>query len=330
MDAAPDIRRRLRDEFGPRWPLIVSGAIYSHAVDRAPVAKTASSLPLIVFSHGAGGTSFAYTWLIEDLVSHGYAVAAIEHTGGAVAVWFPDGRLVPQRENPMPVKASRAERMQKQMESISAGISEGADDVRFVLDRISELAKTGDQQFPLKDRIDVARLSAMGHSAGAEFAARACQLDDRLKACVDLDGAMVPVAALPVYPDHATMKQPLLFLEAYHPESQMGGSPSQHQEFFKIKEQQLSDCCPFGACDVILKSRGIAHPSFSDIPILFAGEDDYPPPEQVSHNIALIEKYVRGFLDKTLNGAQNKTFDSPDAEAEIKLYGKPIAPHGSR
>jgi pimeloyl-ACP methyl ester carboxylesterase len=321
MDANPEIQRRLQDDFESKWPMIVSGAIYSHAVDRAPAAKTPTKLPLIVFSHGAGGTSFSYTWLIEDLVSHGYVIAAIEHPELTVAVWFPDGRLVPRREDPMPPNASPVERMQKQIESISAAVSEGAADVRFVLDRIAELDKTGDQQFPLKGRIDLSRLAAMGHSAGAEFAARACQLDDRLKACVDLDGAMVPVAALPIYPDHTTMKQPLLFLEANHPESQMGGSPAQHQEFFKVKEKQLSECLP-GTYDVILKSPGIAHPSFSDMPVLFAGENGYPAPELVSHNIALIEKFVRAFLDRNLKGVRNSNvFDSPDAETEIKPYG---------
>jgi len=330
MDANPDIQRRMQDDFESKWPLVVSGAIYSHAVDRAPAAKTPPKLPLVVFSHGAGGTSFAYTWLIEDLVSHGYVVAAIEHPELTVAVRFPDGRLVPRREEPMPANASPSERMQKQMESISAGISEGADDVRFVLDRITELDKTGEQQFPLKERIDLLRLAAMGHSAGAEFAARACQLDDRLKACVDLDGAMVPVAALPIYPDHATMKQPILFLEANHPESQMGGSPAEHQAFFKVKEKQLNEC-PAGTYNVILKSPGIAHPSFSDMPVLFAGENGYPAPELVSHNIDLIEKFVRAFLDKNLKGVQNSTvFDASSAEAEIKPYGVRAASHAAR
>jgi Platelet-activating factor acetylhydrolase, isoform II len=329
MDARPDTQRLMRDEFGAKWPLIVSGDIYSHAVEQAPVAKTAANLPLVVFSHGNGSTSFTYTWLIEDLVSHGYVVAAIEHTGTALMVWFPDGRLMPYREAPIPANASPSERMQKQMESISKGITEGAEDVRFVLDRISQLNKTGKGQFPLKGRIDLSLFAAMGHSAGAEFAARACQLDDRLKACVDLDGAMVPIAALPIYPDQATMKQPLLFLEANHPESQMGGSPGEHQEFFNVKEKQLRDC-PSGTYDVILKSPGIAHPSFSDMPVLFAGEGEYPAPELVSHNIDLIERFVRTFVDRNLKGVQNSNvFKAPGAEVEIRRYGTTAASHGN-
>jgi predicted esterase len=292
------------------------------------VAKTPARLPLVVFSHGLGGTSFGYTWLIENLVSHGYIVAAIEHTGAAVTVWFPDGRLVPFREAPVSANSSPSDQMRERMQMISAGIAEGADDVRFVLDRITELNKTGAEQFALKGRIDLSRFAAMGHSAGAEFAARACQLDDRLKACIDLDGAMVPFAALPIYPDHKTMKQPLLFLEAYHPPLQMGGPPDQLNEFFSVKENQLNTCCPAGTYDVTIKSPGIAHPSFSDMPVLFAGEDGYPASELVSHNIDLIEKFVLAFLDNNLTSAQkSNVFDSPDLETEIKPYGPPHSPN---
>ncbi len=88
---------------------------------------------------------------------------------------------------------------------------------------------------------------------------------------------------------------------------------------------------PAGTYDVILKSPGIAHPSFSDMPVLFAGENGYPAPELVSHNIDLIEKFVRAFLDKNLKGVQNSTvFDASSAEAEIKPYGVRAASHAAR
>jgi hypothetical protein len=52
-------------------------------------------------------------------------------------------------------------------------------------------------KFLLAGKVDLSRVAAIGHSAGAEYAAHACQLDARIKACVDLDGGMVPIAALP-------------------------------------------------------------------------------------------------------------------------------------
>ena len=325
LDARPELQGRMSNEFGANWPLIVSGEIFSHAVEGAPAAKSPSQFPLVIFSHGNGSTGFQYTSLIEDLASHGYVVAAIEHTESALVVLFPDGRAVPFHEDALPVGLAPAEQMQRRMASISATITEGAADVRFVLDRLTELNAAGDEKdFPLASRLDTSLVAAMGHSAGAEFAARACQLDSRIKACVDLDGGMVPIAALPEYPDGAAMKQPLLFLEAYHPASQMGGTPAQVKEYVEKREQQL-ESCPAGSYAVVLKSPGIAHPSFSDMPLLFAGERGYPETKLVLHNHELIETFVRAFLDKNLKHSETSLFDRPNTsipEATIQSYGR--------
>src|ERR1700728_446316 len=66
--------------FGGNWPLVVSGAITSHAQDGAPILDKPRTFPVVLFSPGAYGTSFQYSSAIEDLVSHGYVVASIEHT----------------------------------------------------------------------------------------------------------------------------------------------------------------------------------------------------------------------------------------------------------
>jgi predicted dienelactone hydrolase len=110
MDANPEVQRLVGDEFGPGWGLIVSGDLVSHAVEDAPVDKSPKSFPVVLFSHGLGSIGFAYTSLIEDLVSHGYVVASIEHTYTAMAVVFPNGRVVPlhQAAGPMQVSAGLA------------------------------------------------------------------------------------------------------------------------------------------------------------------------------------------------------------------------------
>lgn len=324
MDAKPEIQKLMSDEFGDAWKAIVSGEISSHAVDRAPIAKNSRSpFPVVIFSHGICGTGFEYTVLIEDLVSHGYVVASIEHTYTAGAVWFPDGRIVTQHNDSPPAGLSQPERMQWMMKRVSMGITEGAADVRFVIDRLAKINQDK-QQFGLAGAIDLTRVAAMGHSGGAEFAARACQQDSRIKACVDLDGAMVPVAALPLYDDDRTMRQPLLFLEANHPANQMGGPPDQMANYEKIKQKQLLELRP-GSYDVVLRSPGIAHPSFSDVPLLFHGQDGYPEPPIAIHNLGLITGFVRAFLDTTLRGERRPPFDghtSPVPGAVVTPYGR--------
>jgi len=71
MDADAQAGGFYREDDAAKWQMIVSGAIYSHAQENAPVAKSKMKFPLLVFVPGLGGTSFGYTALIEDLVSHG-------------------------------------------------------------------------------------------------------------------------------------------------------------------------------------------------------------------------------------------------------------------
>ena len=322
MDAMPEIHSLMNRDFGSAWAGIVSGEISSHAIDRAPIAGSQTPFPVVTFSHGLGSTGFQYTVLIEDLVSHGYVVASIEHTYTANAVWFPDGRVVTLHHDAAPAGLPQAEHSKLGANSVSMGINEGAADIRFVIDRLTQLNQDK-RQFALAGAIDLKRLAAMGHSAGAEFAARACQQDSRIRACVDLDGAMVPVAALPVFDEDRTMRQPLLFLEAYHPESRMGGMPDQLADFKKMEQQQFQELRP-GSYQVVLHSPDIAHPSFSDVPLLFHGQAGFPETPIVLHNLDLITQFVRAFLDKTLLDEKQPLFDgrgSPVPEAIVTAYG---------
>ena len=321
MDASPEIQRRMRDDYGANWPLIVSNAIYSHTADSVPISKTPGKFPLVILSHGLGGSGFGYTALIEHLVSHGYVVAAISHTGSAGAVLFSDGRLVPFHQDPPDPSLSAEERWKRMIASVGVGIEEGAADVRFVLDRLTELNK-GNPKSEFAEKLDLGRVAAIGHSSGAEFAARACELDGRFKACVDLDGGMVPVAALPENPDGATIKAPLLFLESNGDEAHMGGTHEQHLEYFKKREEQLQKC-PAGTYAVVLRSPGMVHGSFSDDPFLASG--DYAQDVNTArHNFDLVTTFVRAFLDKTLDHDKGTLFDAQHPaipEAEIVPYG---------
>ncbi len=322
MDAVPEIQRRMRDDYGINWPLIVSGAIHSHAVNNAVVVPKPLKFPVVILSHGLGGSGFGYTSLIEHLVSHGYVVAAIEHTYIAGAVVFPNGRIVLAHHDPVPAGLTADERFKRMVESAGAAITEGAADVRFVLDKLTALNNGQSAPSPLIGRLDLGQVTAMGHSAGAEFAARACQLDARFKACVDLDGGMVPASALPDYADGAVLKQPLLFLEVDNPESKMFGTHEQLAAYFNKKEAQFQTCSP-GSYDVELRSTGMVHGSFSDDPLLGAG-NRVADAEAARHNLDLIETLILAFLDSTLQLGRRTLLDSsfaPLSEATIRKIG---------
>ena len=134
---------------------------------------------------------------------------------------------------------------------------------------------------------------------------------------------MVPVAALPLDEDDRMMRQPLLFLEAYHPDDRMGGMSDEIAKYKKVREQQLQELPP-GSYAVVLHSPGIAHPSFSDVPLLFHGHDGFPETPVVLHNLDLITRFIRDFLSKTLRGEKVSLFDgrtSPLPEAIVTAYG---------
>lgn len=52
----------------------------SNAID-APMLRTGGKLPLILLSHGTGGSAASIAWFAESLAAHGYMVAAVNHHG---------------------------------------------------------------------------------------------------------------------------------------------------------------------------------------------------------------------------------------------------------
>jgi hypothetical protein len=66
--------------------------VTTDAVESAPVAADRSSYPVLLFLHGFNGFRQMNTFQVEDLVSHGYIVAAIDQPYAAAAVVFPGGR----------------------------------------------------------------------------------------------------------------------------------------------------------------------------------------------------------------------------------------------
>jgi predicted dienelactone hydrolase len=322
MDADPDVQHQMNEEYGALWPLMVSGEIKSHAIESVPASKTPQQFPVVLLSHGLGGTGLEYTSLIEDLVSHGYVVAAIEHTYTASAVVFPDGKVVPAHQDTEPAGLSPAQRWQRMMDSSGLLIRQGAEDVLFVMNKLTELDKSEPHGFPLRGRLDLNRIAAVGHSAGGGFATGACQLDARIRACVSLDGEMPPVMAFPEFKDGKGFQQPVLLLELDHTGERMPFSADQYFDFRKKVEAQLN-LCPKGSYDVMLKAPGLVHGSFSDYP-LRAANGDPAKTEEALHNLRLTQSYTIAFLDKSLKGEKVPLLDEPSqsTEARVKAYGR--------
>jgi pimeloyl-ACP methyl ester carboxylesterase len=189
------------------------------------------------------------------------------------------------------------------------------------MNKLAQMNMDGTPDFPLKGRLDLSHVGAVGHSAGGAFATLACQLDARIRACVSLDGEMPPVAAFPETPKGETFHQPVLLLEVDPRGRRMPFSPAQYDDFVKKEEGQL-DLCPQRSYHVLLKAPGLLHGSFSDYWLRVAN-GNATQTEEALHNLRLTESFTRAFLDKYLKGEKAPLLDSPSQspEAVVKEYG---------
>jgi len=107
--------------------------------------------PVVVFSHGLGGTREAYEYLGRYWASHGYVSVHVQHLGSDDGVWrgagLGQGQVAMHRAAADPRNAINRPR-----------------DVSFVID---ELERMNREKSPLQNRLDLARLGVAGHSFGA-------------------------------------------------------------------------------------------------------------------------------------------------------------------
>jgi predicted dienelactone hydrolase len=69
-------------------PLVIRGLdIFElgRVAQDASLAATAARFPLVVISHGTGGSALSMAWLGEALAAHGYITAAVNHPGNNAA-----------------------------------------------------------------------------------------------------------------------------------------------------------------------------------------------------------------------------------------------------
>ncbi|MDQ6933440.1 MAG: dienelactone hydrolase family protein [Candidatus Eremiobacteraeota bacterium] len=121
--------------------------------------------PLIIFSHYSGGHRRSATFLCTHLASHGYMVAALDHSELVAA------ELAPQRDETAEQKSARAQ----------AWIANRVPDIRFLLDYLLESTAW---DFPAKP--DPTRIGIVGHSFGGWTALASTDADQRIGSVVAL------------------------------------------------------------------------------------------------------------------------------------------------
>jgi predicted dienelactone hydrolase len=112
-------------------------------------ATGAGPFPVIVFSHGLGGSRNGYEYLGRHWASWGYVSVHVEHLGSDTEAITKGGRLIKNLKEAAGDKRNAVARPL---------------DVRFVLDQLEKLNQGGS---PLAHRLDLTRVGMAGHSFGS-------------------------------------------------------------------------------------------------------------------------------------------------------------------
>lgn len=253
------------------------------------------SHPLVVLSPGFTNSRSTLTALAEDLASHGYVVAGIDHTYESYATAFPDGRVT--------TCLARERRGNGSQEKVAAG---RAADVSFVLGELTGAHPA----WPGAGLIDPSRMGMAGHSAGGAAAIAAMLADPRIRAGIDMDGS----TAAPI-PDRG-LSRPFLFLgsqSSYTPGS--GGPAATPRDRKPLKSAVTTwerDWELLVGWKRWLVVAGAVHASFTDLGLLADQIGlDIGAGIPGTRSLAITRAYVRAFFDQHLRGKPQPLLDQP-------------------
>lgn len=245
----------------------------TYAFANAALSDAETSYPILIFSHGAGGEMSMYTTQLEELASHGYIVVAINHSYGAAATVFPDGRTVTA--------------------NFSTGLDGAApiwaEDQMFVIDQL-ELLNQNDPEDRFTGRLDLDRLGVFGHSLGGATATITCLVDERCKAGASEDG--------PVYGDviEQGLNQPFLYFLS---DSMIFADPEAYQN----AKGPL----------YLVDPEGFEHLNYGDWPYWMAAPQIHASgwlgSAESGRSVEVTRAYLVAFFDKHLRGMDGTLLD---------------------
>lgn len=287
----------------------------THATPSVPLATEKPRYPVLIFLSGVNGFRQSNTFQIEELVSNGYIVVAIDQPYAAAAVVFPDGHeiigwtrdqiqpLIDQSLSP----AIEAPTLNGQ--TLPNGILPYfAQDVSFTLDQLTAL-DAHDPKGILTGRLDLQHVGTFGISLGAMVAGEACHADSRLKACLMMD------AAMPADVVQTGLSQPSMWITrdagTMRLERQRvgGWSEADIAQTLSTMRAVFDEGRPGNGFYV--QVPGMFHINFTDAPywsplLPLLGLDG---PVDAQRGFAIVNAYSLAFFDRTLEGRPASLLD---------------------
>jgi hypothetical protein len=310
LENAPETRT-LRLQFGGAWNAVASGTIRTNAYLAPPMPLGRVKFPVLLFSPGGQAPVLGYQLQLEELASHGYVIFALEHGSGSALIIRPDRTLLPfvsrRPQDPVPTVAA--------LEDIRDETIRRTSDIVFSLNQVSLLAKQPGSTF--NNRLDLSRVGVFGHSAGGQAAVRTCQVDVRVRACLNQDGEMfgVPLGStdpvptvLPGKPTLAPVAD-IYVAEPLATDAQLAAvkvTRKQFEDWRAAKNAALRGFLQHNPCDsylITITAPGYVHASFMDMRLLGANPD---PQAVMNHRTGT--DMTRAFFDAHLRWGERKNW----------------------
>lgn len=234
---------------------------------------TTAPCPVIVFSHGLGGSRGGYGYLGNYWAAHGYISVHLQHAGSDSGVW--KGTLTPMKA----LRKAAAD---------PANARNRPRDVSFALDRLAQL--NADKSSPLHGRFDLDHVGLAGHSFGAFTTMAAVTLshpiggyDPRIKAAIAMS---TPAPKLPNA--YVSVKIPVYHLTGTEDTDRVGSVKSAKDRRIPYDQTKSAPAC-------LLTLEGGDHAIFSG-----ASERNKNPDARELHFHELVRQSTLAFWDAEL------------------------------
>lgn len=288
-----------------RGERFAAGTLRSHSIANAPVVPQRNGYPAILFSAGNDMATEYYSGIIEELVSNGYIVLAIDHAHEGKGQLLPDGRrLASEVERNRPADARAG------LDFYRKRVEWRAQDGAYV---VSMLVRAG-ARLPISTHVDTSRIAALGHSIGGVAAMEMCRTVPLLRACANLDGLILnkPDIGNATQPAPA---QPLLFVGKRIFTTSPTGSSVAEAELRASLARGKS-----GAYRVLID--GTTHDSYSDVPFM----TPTLRPVHKRTNLRMVRDVTLAFFGKTLQGRPAPLLDDSTSVAGGRVTITRIGP----
>jgi len=254
--------------------------------------------PVVIFSHGLGGSVEAAVYLGEYWAQHGYLGIFVQHPGSDTEILKPA------------LAAGRSEMMRKMKEAANGqNLMDRAMDIRFVLDELERRARTEPK---LKGKVNLAKIAIAGHSFGAGTAlALAGQYfrvgiytDSRIKAAIYLCPPVIAAGSFVPEQRYGNIKIPGLLLTGTKDNSPIGGTSAEDRRI------------PYDG--IVSPHQYLVNVEGADHGV-FGGRAFRPPNEGDKQQQEMIEMVATRFLDSYLkrDAAASKWLDEGGAAAYL-------------